>query len=114
MKVIKKEAKIIAGKLDLQNKNRVLFTFIHIHLITLNDPKPNFVGNLKCHLINPAKCKSKKFSMVDLDKINNIKRSSKEVNQWQNTSTTWIDFGVWWIWISEEFSSMTSSVLILK
>jgi len=84
VKAINKEAKTITNKLDLQDKIECYSRSPAFS--TLKEHKPNFTDNPKCRLINPAKTQIGKVSKVELDKINNIFRSSTEVNQWRNTS----------------------------
>jgi len=60
VKAINKEAKIIASKLDLQDK---IECYLHLPtFITIKVHKPNFTSNPKCHLINPAKMQIGKVS----------------------------------------------------
>ena len=82
---INKEAKIITRKLDLQDKVECYSRLPAF--ITLKDHKPNFIGNPKCRLLNPAKTQIGKISKVELDKINSTIRSCTKVNQWQSTTS---------------------------
>ena len=68
MNDINKEAKIIATKLNLDER---IETFPNwSSFITLEDHKSNFNDNTKCRLINSAKSEIEKISKFYLDKIN--------------------------------------------
>ena len=55
--------------------------------ISLKDHKENFLNNLKCRLINPAKNNLGLISKQILDRINNSIRSKTNANQWRNTQS---------------------------
>ena len=80
IKNINKEAKSIATNLELDNcieqySNKSAF-------ITIKDHKPNFLNNVKCHLVKPAKSQIGIVSKQLLDNINCTIRSKKHLNQW--------------------------------
>ena len=67
---INKETKAIASKLKLDNCIERFPT--QKAFITLNNHKPNFVKNSKCHLINPTKLEIGMISKKCLNKINKV------------------------------------------
>ena len=85
LECVNKETKIIACKLNLQNKIQCYPS--NSAFITLKDHKDNFRTNPKCRLINPAKSEIGKVSKFHLDKINQNIRKKTSLNQWQNTSS---------------------------
>ena len=66
------EVKTITCKLSLQDK--VECYSILPAFISLKNHKPNFVGDLKCRLLNPAKSQIGKISEVERDKIKSVVR----------------------------------------
>ena len=55
--------------------------------ITIKDHKPNFSKNVARCLLNPCKSEIGKIIKVYLEKINNLIRSSNNLNQWRNSKT---------------------------
>ena len=82
---VNKETKIIASKLNLQNRMQCYPN--NPAFITLKDHKDNFRTKPKCRLINPAKPEIGKVSKFHLDNINQIIRKKTTLNQWRNTSS---------------------------
>ena len=83
-KKINSEAKAIAKKLKLENRIETLTK--KKAFITFKDHKPNFINNLKCRLINPAKSNIGKVSKKLLDAINSEIQRKFGLLKWRNSS----------------------------
>ena len=79
---INTEAKNIAK--DFKLEDRIEQHSQHQSFITLKDHKDNFQNNLKCRLINPAKCQIGIISKHYIEEINKYVRRGINVNQWRN------------------------------
>jgi hypothetical protein len=53
--------------------------------LTVKDHKPNFMNNIKCRLINPAKSDLGKVSKSILSRIVTSLREKTKLNQWKNS-----------------------------
>ena len=80
---IELEAKVIAKKMHLDD--RINITEKREAFITLKDHKPNFVKNLTCRLVNPAKTEIDRISKQLLDRINAQLANHLKLNQCKNT-----------------------------
>ena len=79
---INTEAKNIAK--DFKLEDRIEQHSQHESFITLKDHEDNFQNNLKCRLINPAKCQIGIISKHYIEEINKYVRRGINVNQWRN------------------------------
>ena len=77
--MINKEAKIIAEKLELDDRIE------HLAFITMKDHKEDFRSNPKCRLINPSKSELGKVSKIILKQVKTNLRDSLVLSQWKNT-----------------------------
>ena len=77
---INKETNVLTEKLKIND--RVQCTAEKEAFITSKDHKPNFPKNLACRLLNHCKSQIDKVSKVYLENINNLIRSSINLNQW--------------------------------
>ena len=53
---------------------------------TIKDHKEEFMSNMPCRVIQPAKPEIQRVSKIILDEINSTIRTTKNVNQWRNTA----------------------------
>ena len=88
---INKEAKVIAEKLELDDRINQLAE--NPAYITLKDHKENFNINPKCRLINPTKSEIGRVSKMILEKANNEIRSALKLLQWKDPQEviSWFD-----------------------
>ncbi len=80
---INEEARIIAEKLELEDKINVMP--LKNAYITLKDHKENFRSSPKCRLINPTKSELGKISKLILENINKQVRQKTRFMQWTNS-----------------------------
>ena len=80
--IISHKAKIVAEKLNLEDKNEKFFK--KKAFIPIKNHKPNFPYNVKCRLIYPTKSNLGKVSKYILKSILHLKT---ELQQWRNSAS---------------------------
>ena len=85
VKILNKEDKAIAEKLEIDDK--VYSLSKREAFITMKDHKDNFKNNPKCRLINPTKSELGKVSKQILTKVVTALRMKTRLNSWKNTES---------------------------